>query len=127
MKTAHILIVDDDPTIMRFLSATFAAREYDVSQALDGNHALKLMKQEQPDLVILDVMMEGVDGMVVCHLIRQWSDVPIIFLSARDELPTRLAGFDLGADDYVTKPFVPEELLARVDALLRRSREQSLV
>ena len=121
MNTSRILVVDDDPTIRRFLSANFQARKFDVIEAEDGESAVKLMKQTQPDLVILDVMMEGLDGMAVCSLIREWSEVPIVLLTARDELCNKLAGFELGADDYITKPFILEELLARVYALLRRN------
>ena len=124
MKSPRILLVDDDPTIMSFLSANFKARNFDVIQAKDGASALKLAAQTQPDLVILDVVMEGLDGMTVCHCIRKWSEVPIIFLTAKDELCNKLAGFELGADDYITKPFILEELLAHVYALLRRGGNQ---
>ncbi|MFC2027829.1 response regulator transcription factor [Chloroflexota bacterium] len=127
MKSPRILLVDDDPTIMSFLSANFQARNFDVIQASDGASALKLAAQTQPDLVILDVVMEGLDGMTVCHCIRKWSDVPIIFLTARDELCNKLAGFELGADDYITKPFIIEELLAHVYALMRRGGNQDWV
>jgi len=120
MNSPRILIVDDNPTILRFLSANFQARDFDVIQAEDGESALTLMRQTQPDLIILDVMMEGLDGMTVCNLIREWSEVPIVLLTARAELSDKLAGFELGADDYITKPFILQELMARVYALLRR-------
>lgn len=120
MNYSRILIVDDDPVIMRFLSANFQARDFDVIQAEDGESALTLVRQTKPDLIILDVMMEGLDGITVCNLIREWSEVPIVLLTAKGELQNKLEGFELGADDYITKPFVLKELMARVYALLRR-------
>ena len=121
MASSSILIVDDDPIIRRFVSANFQARQFDVLLAEDGESALKIMEQDQPDLVILDIMMPGIDGIEVCQRIRELSSVPVMVVSARDELHTKLTALKIGADDYMTKPFVLEELLARVDALLRRS------
>ena len=120
MKDARILIVDDDPVIVKFVSANLKARGFGVLTAEDGASAIKVMEQTLPDLVVLDIMMPGMDGVEVCRRIREWSKVPIIMLTAKNELGDKVDLLNLGADDYITKPFGIEELLARVRAVLRR-------
>lgn len=120
MSDSTILIVDDDPVILKFVSANLKARSYDVLTAEDGKSALKTIEETLPDLVILDIMMPGMNGLEVCRRIREWSKVPIIMLTAKNELTDKVELLNLGADDYITKPFGIEELLARVRAVLRR-------
>ena len=121
MADAAILVVDDDPPILRMLGRTLEAEGYVVSSAVDGGAALAAVERSAPDLVVLDVAMPGVDGLAVCRRLRgKGLALPILLLTARDELRDRVAGLDAGADDYLVKPFAPEELLARVRALLRR-------
>jgi len=115
-----VLVVDDDPVISKFVSANLRARDFEVVVAEDGPSALKCMEERLPDLVILDIMMPGMDGIEVCRRIREWSPVPIIMLSAKSEVNTKVGLLNLGADDYITKPFGVEELMARVRAVMRR-------
>ena len=117
----RILAVDDDRNNLKMIAFLLKEEGYAVSTAEDGVTALKLADSEHPDLVILDVMMPQMDGFEVCRQIRQTMDVPIIILSAKGETADRVAGLELGADDYLPKPFEPSELLARVRAVLRRS------
>ncbi|MCP4609772.1 MAG: response regulator transcription factor [Planctomycetes bacterium] len=124
MPSSTILIVDDDPVILRFVSANFQARQFKVLLAEDGESALEMIEQNRTDLVILDYMMLGIDGFEVCRRIREWSRVPVLMLSAKAEQGTKVTALEIGADDYMTKPFIIKELLARVDALLRRSGNQ---
>jgi len=116
----RILVVDDDPPSVKMTAFLLREEGYEVLTAEDGRQALELIEQEEPDLVILDVMMPHVDGLEVCRRVRQRRSVPIIILSAKGETSDRVLGLDLGADDYLAKPFEPTELLARVKALLRR-------
>ncbi len=116
-----ILIVEDDPNIRKLVRVNLAKRGYTVSEAGDSHQAIDLFKKEAVDLVLLDLMLPGLSGVDVCKWIRERSDVPIIVLSARLEEDLKVAALDAGADDYVTKPFGQEELLARVRAFLRRS------
>ena len=116
-----ILIVDDDPPGLKLISFLLREEGYTVSTAEDGQTALNLIRQTPPDLVILDVMMPLVDGFEVCRRIRRTHKVPIIFLSAKGQVDDRVTGLHIGADDYLVKPFEPAELLARVEAVLRRS------
>ncbi len=120
-RTARILVVDDEPQIARVLRASLGAQGYEVSTALDGRSALKLFEDWQPDLVIVDLVMPETDGLEVCRRIRLVSQVPIIVLSVKGEERTKVEALDIGADDYVTKPFGIAELLARIRAALRRS------
>lgn len=120
MNNTRVLLVDDDPVILKFVGANLKARNFDVTTAEDGESALKAMEQTLPDLVILDIMMPGMDGVEVCRRIREWSRVPVIMLTAKNELNDKVTLLNLGADDYITKPFGIEELLARVRAVLRR-------
>ena len=119
-NVAHILAVDDEPNIIEFLRVGLGYEGYQVDVAMDGHAALDRLRQETFDLVILDVMLPGLDGFEICKRIRANSDVPILMLTARDEISDRVQGLDLGADDYLTKPFSFAELLARVRAILRR-------
>src|SRR5665647_1295893 len=116
----RILIVDDDRKITSALRRGLSYEGYDVAVANSGTEGLSLVRETPPQLVVLDVMMPGLDGLDVCRLIRRGSDVPILMLTARDEVSDRVAGLDSGADDYLVKPFALEELLARIRALLRR-------
>ena len=117
----NILIVEDDPNIRKLVRVNLAKRGYTVSEAADSHQAMARFQEEPVDLVLLDLLLPGLSGVDVCTWIRARSDVPIIILSARLEEDLKVAALDAGADDYVTKPFGQEELLARVRAFLRRS------
>jgi two-component system KDP operon response regulator KdpE len=117
----NILIVEDDPSIRKLVRVNLVKRGYTVSEAGDSHQAIALFQEVPVDLVLLDLMLPGLSGVDVCTWIRARSDVPIIVLSARLEEDLKVAALDAGADDYVTKPFGQEELLARVRAFLRRS------
>ncbi|GAF26878.1 Response regulator MprA [Moorella thermoacetica] len=122
MRT-RILVVDDDAKITSMLKRALTYEGYDVEIAANGHQALALAANN-PDLIILDIMLPGIDGLAVCRQIRSNSDIPILMLTARDDTADRVLGLDTGADDYLVKPFALEELLARIRALLRRrSRE----
>jgi len=116
-----VLIVEDDPETVELVSLYLRRDGYHVLSASDGLEGLRLAREARPDLVILDLMLPGLDGMQVGRILREEADVPIIMLTARVDEKDRLAGLELGADDYVTKPFSPRELAARVKAVLRRS------
>jgi two-component system, OmpR family, response regulator MprA len=118
---AHILVVDDDPRITELLRRILAYEGYSVTIAASGDEALTRTLERPPDLIVLDIMLPGLNGLEVTQRLRVASDsVPILMLTARDSVADRVAGFEVGADDYLVKPFAPEELLARVKALLRR-------
>lgn len=117
---ARILVVDDDPHILSVVSRGLRFEGYDIQLAHDGAEALKIARSEPPDLVVLDVMLPGMDGLEVCRRLRRGLNTPILMLTARDAVPDRIAGLDSGADDYLVKPFDFDELLARIRALLRR-------
>ena len=116
-----ILIVEDDPHTVEVVQLYLRRDGHQVISAADGLEGLRLAREARPDLVVLDLMLPAVDGIEVCRLLREESDVPIVMLTARVEEEDRLASLDLGADDYVTKPFSPRELAARIRAVLRRS------
>jgi len=118
-----ILVVDDEEAIVELTAFNLKKEGYEVVRAFDGREALRLVKEEKPDLIVLDLMLPEIDGLEVCRRIRQESRIPILILSAKKEEVDRIIGLELGADDYVTKPFSPRELLARVKAILRRSEE----
>jgi two-component system KDP operon response regulator KdpE len=121
MSEARVLVVDDEPQIRRALRVALGGHGYQVEVAEDGEAALVAIATRVPDLVVLDLMMPGVGGLEVVRQTRQWSDVPIIVLSARGDERDKVTALDLGADDYLTKPFGIEELLARLRSLLRRA------
>ena len=125
MKKTRILVVDDELSITKFLRANLEAKGYEVLTAMDGTEALQMIEMELPDLVILDIMMPKMDGFEVCRRLREWSQVPIIMLSARGHEQDKIKCLDLGADDYITKSFGAGELIARVSAVLRRSESVS--
>ncbi len=116
----RILAVDDDPEILDVISRGLKFEGYEVDIALDGEKALTRFRESAPDLVLLDIMMPGMDGLEVCREIRKMRDTPVLMLTAKDAVDDKIAGLDSGADDYIVKPFVLEELLARVRAHLRR-------
>jgi len=123
MEEAKILVVDDEPEVLRTLSEGLRLQGFDVLTASAGAAALKAVESEMPDLVVLDLMMPGgLSGLDVCRMLRPWSDVPIIILSALGHERQKVAALDLGADDYLTKPFGMDELIARIRASLRRYR-----
>lgn len=117
-----ILLVDDDPRLLRFVRANLDASGYRVIMADRASQALELMAREEPDFVILDIMLPGMDGYDLCERLREFSNVPILMLTAKSEEQDKVKGLRLGADDYLTKPFGVHELLARVEALQRRTK-----
>src|SRR5712671_6372907 len=121
-KKITILTADDDPQLLRLVTRNLQLEGYDVLAVSDGQQALTRIEQEVPDLVLLDVMMPKMDGFTVCHRVREFSTVPIIIVTARGQDQDKVRGLDLGADDYLTKPFSVDELLARVRAVIRRSQ-----
>src|SRR2546427_13028827 len=120
-----ILVVDDERAVRESLRRALELEGYEIELAADGQEALyRLESEDQPDALVLDVLMPGIDGLEVCRRLRKGgSRLPVLMLTARDEVENRVAGLDAGADDYVTKPFALEELLARVRALLRRTTD----
>ncbi len=116
-----ILVVDDEPKIIQLTQDYLENAGFSVISSGDGERALTVIRAEQPDLVVLDLGLPGMDGLDVCRSIRKTSNLPIIMLTARDEEADKLVGLELGADDYITKPFSPKELVARVRSVLRRS------
>ncbi len=116
-----ILVIEDEEGIVHLLKLYLRDAGYDVTAAYDGADGLALHAREHPDLVILDIMLPAIDGFEVCRRIRSWSKTPILMLTARGDLEDRVSGLDLGADDYLVKPFSPRELLSRVRAILRRT------
>lgn len=118
-----ILVVDDEPQIRRALTLNLTARDYAVIHAATGEAALQMTATEHPDLVLLDLGLPGLNGLGVIHALRGWTTVPIIVLTARDDERSKVAALDAGADDYVTKPFGMAELLARINAALRRASD----
>ena len=121
MTSARILVVDDEPQLLRALGTNLAARGYTVDLAPTGEAALVLAARKHPDLVVLDLGLPGIDGVDVIHGLRGWTSVPIVVLSVRETERSKVEALDAGADDYVTKPFGMDELLARLRAALRRA------
>jgi two-component system response regulator ResD len=122
MSEPTILVVDDEPSISEVVSIYLTRAGYRVLVAEDGPTALKVLEQEPPDLVVLDLMLPGVDGLEITRHLRAEGDIPIIMLTARREETDRILGLEMGADDYIVKPFSPRELVSRVRAVLRRTR-----
>ncbi len=116
-----ILVVDDDPKILKALDQALRKEGYDVFRAADGEEALQVVRSSDPDLIILDIMLPKLDGFEVCAKLRTLSNVPVLILSARGEEMDKVVGFNVGADDYLTKPFRLSELVLRVRAILRRT------
>jgi DNA-binding response OmpR family regulator len=122
----HVLVVDDDPTVSDVVRRYLERSDFDVTLAVDGQQALAAAAQHRPDLVVLDLMLPGLDGLEVCRRLRTRDpDLPVVMLTALGEESDRVLGLSLGADDYVTKPFSPRELVLRVQSVLRRSRRPS--
>jgi two-component system, OmpR family, alkaline phosphatase synthesis response regulator PhoP len=125
MSDAKILVVEDDETIARFVELELTHSGFAVKRAGDGASALEAVQEEMPDLIVLDLMLPGLDGIEVCRRLRQFSDAYVLMLTARAEEVDKIVGLSVGADDYLTKPFSPRELVARVKAMLRRPRGPS--
>jgi two-component system alkaline phosphatase synthesis response regulator PhoP len=123
--SARILVVDDEPSVTDLLAYNLRKAGYEALIAADGREALRLANLSSPDLILLDLMLPEVDGLDVCRELRKTSDVPIIMITARGEEIDRVVGLELGADDYVTKPFSVRELLSRIKAVLRRARAEA--
>ena len=121
MAAERILVVDDDSNICELLRLFLEKEGYDVSTANNGADAVKVYKEKEPDLMLLDIMLPVLDGWQVCREIRKFSEKPIIMITAKGETFDKVLGFELGADDYIVKPFEPKEVMARVKAVLRRS------
>ena len=121
MAVTRVLVVDDEPTVREVVAGYLRRDGHEVSEAADGTTALELVDRDHPDLIVLDMMLPGVNGLDVLRRVRTASDVPVIMLTARSEESDRVAGLELGADDYVVKPFSPRELAARVNGVLRRT------
>jgi DNA-binding response OmpR family regulator len=124
---ATVLVVDDEPIVREVVVRYLRSEGYRTIEAADGDVACELVERERPDLVVLDLMLPGTDGLAVCRWIRARFELPVIMLTARVEEADRIVGLELGADDYVTKPFSPRELAARVKTVLRRSRSPAVV
>jgi DNA-binding response OmpR family regulator len=124
MSNEKVLVVDDEEHILELARLYLSREGYQVESVADGAQAVARFSQVKPDLVVLDIMLPGVDGLTICREIRKQSQVPIIMLTARDEVTDKVVGLELGADDYLTKPFHPQELVARAKALLRRTRPE---
>jgi len=127
MRKPRILIVDDDIGVLKFIRANLQTTDCETLVAMDGKEAMQVVEKELPDLIVLDIMMPKMDGFEVCRQIRQWSQVPIIMLSARHDVGEKVKCLNSGADDYITKPFGVNELRARVHAVLRRSQSVGTV
>lgn len=115
-----ILIVEDDTKMARFVELQLVHQQYMVEIANDGRTAINMVKENSYDLIILDIMLPGIDGIEVCKRVRTFSDIPIIMLTAKDDITDKIEGLDVGADDYLTKPFIFEELAARIRSNLRK-------
>ena len=124
--THRILVVDDEPSVTDLLAYNLHKAHYEVFIAADGSEALRLASESKPDLILLDLMIPEVDGLDVCRELRRTSNVPVIMITARGEEIDRVLGLEIGADDYVTKPFSMRELMARIKAVLRRAQNENM-
>lgn len=122
MKKPVALVVDDESNILRFIRANLRASGYEVASAVTGTEALNQFYAVNPNVVVLDIMLPEIDGLEVCRRIRNNSDIPIIMITAKDDIQDAVEGLNAGADDYITKPFAVEELLARINAVMRRAK-----
>ncbi len=120
--SARVLVIEDDEQILKFLKRGLAYEGYEVDTAMDGPTGLAIARDNPPDVVVLDLMLPGMDGLEVCRRLRAGGPVPILILTAKDTVTDRIQGLDMGADDYMVKPFELDELLARIRALLRRAQ-----
>jgi DNA-binding response OmpR family regulator len=131
MEASHrdlrVLVVDDEPPIVDLVRGYLAREGWTVLTAGDGREALEVARRERPDVIVLDLMLPGLDGVEVCRELRTFSDAYVVMLTARSEEVDKLIGLAVGADDYLTKPFSPRELVARIKAILRRARAQTLL
>ncbi|XEQ93939.1 Transcriptional regulatory protein WalR [Sporomusa carbonis] len=121
------VIVDDDEKLTKLLQTYFEKEGFITGVAHEGFEAMKLIREKKPDIIILDLMLPGIDGWEICRRVRRETDIPILMLTARDEETDRLIGLEMGADDYVTKPFSPREVVARAKVILRRSKKSAAV
>ena len=121
MENADILLIEDEPNIREVVTLYLERAGYQVRSIADGNSAIEELERNLPDLVLLDLMLPGVDGYEITEWLRSFSEIPLIMITARREITDRIAGLEMGADDYVVKPFSPQELVSRVRAVLRRS------
>ncbi len=122
MNNTRILLVEDEPSIREVVTLYLQRAGFQVVSASDGNEALEILEADLPDLLLLDLMLPGVDGYAITHWLRSHSEIPIIMITARRELGDRIAGLEMGADDYIVKPFSPQEVVSRVRAVLRRTQ-----
>ncbi len=122
---AHVLVVDDDPTVREVVVSYLRAHRHEVTDVADGEAALRAFRERPADLVVLDLMLPGIDGLEVCRRLRAQAEVPIVMLTALGDEGDRVVGLEQGADDYVTKPFSPRELALRVDSVLRRTGQRT--
>lgn len=122
MENADILLIEDEPNIREVVTLYLQRAGYRVRSVADGNTAIEELERNPPDLLLLDLMLPGVDGYEITEWLRSFSEIPLIMLTARREIADRIAGLEMGADDYIVKPFSPQELVSRVRAVLRRSR-----
>jgi DNA-binding response OmpR family regulator len=118
----RVLVVEDDPTVSEVVARYLTREGYDVEEVADGTHAVERALRSLPDLVVVDLMIPGLDGLEVCRRLRLAAPIPVIMLTAKSDEADRIAGLELGADDYVSKPFSPRELMARIRSVLRRAR-----
>lgn len=125
MAQNSVVIVDDDAKLTKLLQTYFEKEGFTTWTVHEGLEAVRMVREKKPDIIILDLMLPGIDGWEICRRVRKDSDVPILMLTARDEETDRLIGLEMGADDYVTKPFSPREVVARAKAILRRYKKQA--
>jgi two-component system response regulator ArlR len=126
MKSYRVLVIEDERQIARFIELELTHEGYQVELETDGRESLEKVEHTHYDLIILDIMLPGLNGIEVCRRVRQFSAIPIIMLTARDDVASKVMGLDVGADDYLTKPFAIEELLARIRVIVRRKNNQTL-
>ena len=127
MHRLRVLVVDDDPAIIKLIRASLKNEDWDILTAMGGAEALEIVERETLDLVILDILMPKIDGFEVCRRLREWSQIPIIMLSAKSDASDKVRCLNIGADDYITKPFALDELIARVKSVLRRTEAATAV
>lgn len=127
MPSYKILIIEDEKQIARFIELELKHEGYYVYVCFDGKEGLKKVEEVHPDLILLDIMLPGINGIEICRKIRQFSNLPIIMVTAKDDITDKVMGLDTGADDYITKPFAIEELLARIRAALRKSKQLNII